>query len=285
MRGRLEVVTLAQRKRTVLLWGCANMGKTTFAASLMQRPDMRRCAYFDFDNSAEAVPQYFGPGGPGEPIEVSAGAEGWSKVMREFLRVRRGCRSGDFNSLIFDGLSAFYMDDVGLVAAEHPDEVDKGDSEAKKLRAISADRLNAICSMINACQREAKSPSFTVVLTAHAKQSGAMGSQFDMPDMSVNAWRRISRLAQTWIEFKRKSGAPTLLYQDPDNLYRRIKSPGALAYLKANPKAIQELKTLPDLLGLFEAAEAHAQAKAAGSTSSSNPDNNENEQAPTGAQE
>jgi hypothetical protein len=246
-----------------LLWGCANMGKTTFAASLMERPDMRRCAYFDFDNSAEAVPQYFGAGGPGEAIEVTAGADGWAKCMREFLRVRRACIAGEFNSLIFDGLSAYYMDDVGLVAAEHPDEVDKGDSEAKKLRAISADRLNAICSMINTCQKLAKSPNFTVVLTAHAKQTGAMGSQYDMPDMSVNGWRRVSRLAQVWIEFKRKSGAPTLLYQDPDNLYRRIKSPGALAYLKANPKAIQELRTLPDFLGLLEAAESHAQAKAA----------------------
>lgn len=249
-----------KRKRNILLWGPPNMGKSTLAATVMERPSLRRCAYFDYDKSATSIAKYFGESGYGELIEVDAGQSGWSSLMRELTAVQSAARKGEINSIVFDGLSAMYMDDVGIEQADHPDEVEAGGNAAMRLRGPPSSRLNAVTAKLNQISREALAPDFTVVLTAHAKMLGEMNARYAVPDMSENAWIRVFRFAELVLELVRvNNDPPRYIYKDPQHQYHRVKNAAMLAEfdkLAGNKAEMAKLVNIPNLLDLAEKHEA-----------------------------
>lgn len=247
-------------KRTILLWAQPNMGKSTLAATIMERPSLTPCAYFDYDKSATSIAKYFGKSGRGRLFTVDVGANAWSSLMKDLAEVYKLAVKGEINSIVFDGLSAWNMDDVGLEQANNPDAVQAGGNAAMRLRAPPAARLNALAAKLHEIQRDALAEDFTIVLTAHAKMIGPMDSRYAIPDMSENAWIRIFRFCEIVLELKRVGdGAPRFIYKDSEHAHHRIKNPHVRAEfdrLAGNTAEIAKAMNIPNLLDLCERHEA-----------------------------
>lgn len=239
------------------------MGKSTLTASLMEDARWAPCHYYDYDESRPAIPQYFGPGGPGRHIEVEPGE--FEDLMAHMERTEAAARAGECNSLVWDGFSAFYSDDIGLEGAANPDKVKAGGNIALKLRVAPSSRLNALLAKMRRIKAVAKSRDFLVVVTAHSKEIGDIGSRTLVPDMSANAWQHLFRAAPVVMRLDRYSGQPpTLIFEDPKSEFHRIKDPHVLAYLKAvqsNPAKMAGMRSIPGLVALMEHGERKAAAK------------------------
>jgi hypothetical protein len=240
------------------------MGKTTLAASVMDDPRWCPCDFYDYDESAPAVAKYFGQGGPGRLIEVQPGD--WGDLMRRMAETERRAVAGEIGALVWEGLSAYFRDDLGLEAAEHPDAIEAGGNTALKLRVAPMSRLGAIVAMVRRIKARAKRSDFVVILTAHSKEMGDMSTRELVPDMSRNAWQQLFRLAPVVLRPDRVgNGAPRIVFEDLKHEYHRIKDPNALAYFRQISQARDEAKlarmrTIPGLVGLLEHCERTAQA-------------------------
>ena len=260
-----------RRKRIFLVWGLANMGKSTLVSSLMDPPteglrSWSPCDYYDYDESAGSIMHHFGPSSPNRLITV--GPADWRGLQKAMAESLKRAERGDIRALVWDGLSAYYTDDCGIEAFEHPDAVAAGGNAALRTRINPATRLGAILGMLRMIKARAKHDDFLVIITAHAKRVGSMDDPELGPDMAYNAWIRLFRLCEFVVQLERKgANPPTLLYKDSAHETRRIKNPGALAYfdrLHADPRKhadkIAKMRSIPGLVSLLE----HCEGRAAG---------------------
>lgn len=259
-----------RRKRIFLVWGPANAGKSTLVSSLMSpaKDGLRSwtpCDYYDYDESAPSITRHFGPASPNRLITV--GPADWRGLQKAMAESLKRAESGEIRSLVWDGLSAYYTDDCGIEAFDHPDAITAGGNAALRTRISPANRLGAILAMLRKIKDRAKHDDFLVIVTAHAKRAGSMDDPVLAPDMAGNAWLRLFRLCECVFQLERKgSNAPSLLYKDPAHETRRIKNPGALAYFdllhsdaRKHADKIAQMRTIPGLVALLE----HCEGKAA----------------------
>jgi hypothetical protein len=267
----------------MLFWGDADAGKSTFAASLMdkteaqgdkpeQPPRWPRVAWINLDKpGVGSIARYFGEGSGARLIEP----RDWTAIARVLMECEKWAARGEIDALVVEGLSVYYGDDVGRAALENPEAVAAGGNAVRSLYKAPKLRLQAMLAGVRGISKAAKSDDFVTVLTAHTKEVGEDHVQF--PDMSRNAWKQLVRLCEVVIELKRPPGnrPPRLIYkrQEEDLLLARINNADALAYMdkihaERNEARIAQMRTLPGLISLLEHGERRRQAAAA--TTSSN---------------
>lgn len=262
---------MAQKKRCILVWGPGNAGKSTMLASAMEPgpkgepPRWGAVDYYDYDNSSTSIAKYFREGGPGRLIEVIPGE--WEHLNNALAESVRRAQRGEIDAIVFDGLSQWYRDDLGLEAAKKPEAIEAGGNAALKTRVPSANKLGAIVAMLHRASKIAKRRDFLVLISAHTKEAGDMNSREIVPDMPRNQWAFLYRLCEVVIELVRVGGgAPRVVYTDVKHENHRIKNPDALAYFNAiqgDEAKKANMRTVPGLVRLLEHVEAKA-AKAAG---------------------
>jgi len=279
---------MAQKRRCVLVYGPGNAGKSTFLATAMDpgpngaSPRWGAVDYYDYDNSSPSIAKYFRDGGPGRHIEVIPGE--WEALNNSLKQSVLRAQRGEIDAIVFDGLSQWYRDDLGLEGAKHPEAIDAGGNASLKTRVPSSNRLGTIVAMLHRVSKIAKRKDFLVLITVHTKEQGDMNAREIVPDISTNQWMFLYRLCEVVIELQRVGGgAPRVIYKDAKHQFHRIKNPDALAYFDkihaARDEArIAQMRTIPGLVGLLEHVEAKAAKAAADLTAPVQNDDSSNQQ-------
>ncbi len=227
--------------------------------------------YYDYDKSATSIARYFRPGGPGNLMTIAPGD--WPSLARKMQASEQRARKGEIGALVFDGLSAWYRDDLGLEAAANPEAIDAGGNAALKTRVPSANRLGAIVAMLNKISAVAARPDFLTLITVHTKEQGDMSTRELVPDMPRNQWAFLFRVGEVVLQLSRTgNGPPRVTYKDALHEHHRVKNPDALKYFDAihanrDEAKIAKMRTVPGLVGLLEHVEAKAAAAAAATIS------------------
>jgi len=268
-------------KRNMLIWGDADAGKSTFAATMMDLKRDKagvvagparwpRVDWFNLDKPGKgSIAQYFGEGSQARFIEVPPGD--WRPLAAAMAESTRRAKRGDIDAIVVEGLSVYYSNDAGLAALENPDAVTAGGNHSRALYKAPRQRLDAILAGAFTASAVAKSEDFLLVLTAHAKEVGDGEQRKVVPDVSRNVWRHFVRLCEVVLELNRHPGRPpTLTYKrkEDDLVLARVNTPGALAFLDkihaARDEAqISKMRTIPGLVALLDHAERKAQDDAA----------------------
>lgn len=261
-------------KRNLLLWGKADVGKSTFAATIMDPPApgkparWPRVAWINLDKpGAGPIARYFRPGSGAtfhEPPDFEAAA---SVLVQAISRAKRG----EIDALVIEGLSVFYSDDAGMEGLEHPDAIAAGGNAARGLYKAPAQRLGSLMAGIRQIGKLAKNPDFMTILTVHAKEVGDGTDRRQVPDCSRTMWDRTSRLCGVILHLTRVPGkAPKLTYKrvEDDLLLARLNDDNATAYFdkihaSRDEAALAQMRTVPGIVALLEASERQQMAAAA----------------------